>query len=89
MVFPFSVAMELEAIVHKILSKSEFEEIHNDPMQLISPLCASVSSFIKRGCGLEQGKYLSLHKGLFAKNKNVLTLGFPAFKMKMAYQVPM
>lgn len=47
MVFPFSVAMEVETVVHKILSKSEFEGVHNDPMQLISPRCASVSSFIK------------------------------------------
>lgn len=45
--FLSSVAMEVVTVVHKILSESESAEVPDDPLQLISPHWASVSSFVK------------------------------------------
>lgn len=61
--------MEVETIVHKILTKSEFEEVHNDPMQLISLHCLSISLFLKWWYGLEQGSIFLCTKANLQKIK--------------------
>lgn len=45
--FLSSVAVEVVAVVHKVLSESESAEVPDDPLQLISPQWTSVSSFVK------------------------------------------
>lgn len=49
---PSDDVTEVEIIVHEILSSSEFEECQDDPIQLISSLCASVSIY-----GAGQGSF--------------------------------
>lgn len=60
-----------ETTVYQIFSKSEFEESHDEPMQLISPPSASVFSLVKWGYELGHSRHFFFffwYKGQFEKN---------------------